>query len=374
MSTIILYVLIFVLVALITSDAGIKPSMFKYLNMLICSIFALALAFNFYETVGNMLLSKAILPQFAYSICFLAIFAISLGILWSIAQLITKEEMPFSPLVLRIVNISSSVLVCLILIGVIYVGLGLAPSSQSFPYAHFEKDAKIAPQDIDRYSKSALLSTDKMVASLFNVFSNGSLSGNKKFSDLHPDYLDAMYLNKVTAEDGAPILVGDKSISLASDLDQVIKKASVSLRDQDGNPVKPEAGQKNITLSLAFSKHKFENAGALNKEDGFTITTGQIRILCKKEDGSIFVAYPQGYLKSSLLLERKGITEKIAYKLSDFNEKGSLGITLLYEIPKDSEPYARAFRGNLIKELPKAVKKKTPKTTPEANTSTPSES
>ena len=368
MSSIILYVLIFVLVALITSDAGIKPSMFKYFNMLICSMFAVALAFNFYETAANILISKGILPQFAYSLCFLSIFVISLVILWSIAQFIIKEDLPFPTVVLRIVNISSSVLLCLVLIGVIYVGLGLAPSSASFPYAHFQKDAKISPQDMDQYSKSSLLSTDKIVSSLFSAFSSGSLSGNKNFKDLHPNYLDTMYLNKASVKQGSLILAGDKSISLSSNLNDVIKKASISLKDQDGNPVKPSAGQKNITMSLTFSKHNFEDGGALGEEGGFTLNMGQIRILCKKEDGSTCVAYPQGSLSSPIVLQRKGLTEAITYQLSDFDSKGSLGMTLLYEIPKDSRPYALAFRGNLIKVFPKAAKKKTPKAGSEPTT------
>ena len=177
-----------------------------------------------------------------------------------------------------------------------------------------------------------------------------------------------MYLNKASVKEGSLILAGDKSISLSSDLDKVIKKASISLKDQDGNPVKPSADQKNITVSLTFSKHNFEDGGALGEEGGLTLNMGQIRILCKKEDGSTCVAYPQGSLSSPIVLQRKGLTEAITYQLSDFDSKGSLGMTLLYEIPKDSQPYALAFRGNLIKVFPKAAKKKTPKAGSEPTT------
>lgn len=357
---IIIYVVVFCLFAVIVSDAGLKPTLFKYVSLFFSSLFSIVLAFNYFELAGGILISKGIIPQWAQFASFTLIFLVSLIVLWFVADKLTKEEIKLPMAILRSISILFSVIFTVLLIGTIYAALCLAPMGKTFPYAHFTKETPLTPNNIEENSNASVLSLDKIVTDIFCGFSKGSLSSGNSFGNAHPDFQDTCFIDRACIEDRALTLAGEKSIVLSNNLDEIIKKARKNLKDKENKSVKPNANNKFVTLSLQFTKIKFTKGGAVNDKDfSLVFNTGQLRMLCKDEKGNTVLVYPHGYINSDKKLVHRNLNEPISYGSKDFSPKErTIGMTLLFEIPEDSIPSALTFRQNFITEFPKPAKKK----------------
>lgn len=348
------------LLIVILSEAFLKASFFKYINMLITGVFGIVFAFNFHEMLANIMISNNIIPKWANTACFILLFSISFGILFAIAEALTKEAPKLPTFVIKITSLTCATLFTIIVTGVIIVAMSMAPIGKNWPYKRIKEDLAVSATTVDKVTNNAMPPTDSFVAGLFNMLSNGSLSSGKSFEYVNADFLNSNFLNRYCLEEEVETLCGPKGIVIDSKRLKVIRPAHSRLKDTKNEYVKPADGMKLVQLTFDFTKTSIEDGGVFGEGSKIVYSLSQLRLICntdpEKTHGDIYAAYPLGLLDNNKKLERKFLTDPITIQKSDFEDKSTKTITAVFQIPEDKKPSAIRFRQNFIAKIPEAKK------------------
>ncbi|MFC1780885.1 hypothetical protein ACFLZ8_01295 [Planctomycetota bacterium] len=281
---------------------------------IILSIIAGIVAFGYFEFVSGILIQKgddglfAAIASWAQSLSFLLLFVLIFGSLQTAVVFLTKEnKIEFDLLPEMIGRVVCGIILGLFISGYFLTFLTISPLPAKFPYGRF--DASSVQLDSP---KKAFPNTDGLVTGLFGIVSKGSLSGKNSFSDLHPNFLDQLYLNRITP-DISRVTSTVPAISVASG--QAVWPASETLKNQideirSGGTIKDEATNQTIPMPgkptgsfnamivrigiirNALSSNSKLNAGAFS--------LSQLRLICKDSQGNIDQnVYPFGYLSAA---------------------------------------------------------------------------
>ena len=346
-------IIFFLLLILLLSEAGLRPSIIKYLNLMFASIFASIVTFNFYEKAAGVLISKNMIVPWATATSFIALFLVSGGIIWLIADLLVKEELKLPVLVTRTLTLIFAFVFTIVLSGVINSTIALMPMGESYPYSCFPGDEKLTVSNVDTISKNAVPPTDNMIANMFGMVSGGSLKGDNSFYNAHPNFTKENFLNKTELE-SAGIISGAKPFVVDSDRRKVVGSINTKLRDNSNETVEIDSGSELITVTVSFTKKTIEDGGALDDKRKLNFTLSQLRVICyDKTRGKYSNSFAMGFLDNNKKLIRKNLNELISFESKSFVDNDKLTLTFVYSRPENTEAVAIAFKQNVLVNLPK---------------------
>lgn len=343
--------IVLLIILLCTGFAYLKTNLVKTVALIFFSIFAAIIAFGYFEILSGYLIKQstenipAILPWLP-AISFLLIFALALAIFYTTLTQILKVNVKLAEKPELIGKIVGGIILGFILSGVFLVFLFLAPLPANLPYQKFNPHNP----DIDSPA-SAIFNPEGFITGVFSNASSGSLSGNKSFSVLHPNFIDQVYLNRLSISSNISITSDDEIILPAENAAWIINE---KLTDENGTAVSSRNSNVLITLRTGF-----KNPGI---KKTFSFSVSQMRLLCKKAPGTKTFKgrsesfYPIGYITITGRIKRTKLNEQIALTRSEMTERLPIGtgkwIDFVYEIPDGFTPFALEFKLNDIKSVP----------------------
>ncbi len=333
----------------------LKGTLVKALVTIIIGICAIAVAFGYFETLANILISRAgtgrlaSLIPWAHSLCFVLLFILAFAILQTTAAQLIRQPIDLGLLPERIGRVVCGVFLGLIISGFLLTALAMAPLPNKYPYQRYDH----ANPDAQMPNK-VLLNADGFATGWFSMMSNGSLRAirnGRSFAALHPDFLDQLFLNRHEISNGVPVVTISQAI-------EVPKKngawyAPEGIKDSDGKPVSPKSGH-NLTIVRVGIKRIAAKAAS-------QFTLSQLRLICKRKGDfeSAFAGkgentYAIGYLKAADQLQEKKLNDQIKIDRNDFTENVKW-IDFAFYVPADFVPLVVEFKLNSIAEVPPPV-------------------
>jgi hypothetical protein len=335
----------------------LKGTLVKAFATIIIAICASAAAFGYFETLANIVISRAgdgrlaSLIPWAHSLCFVLLFILTFALLQTAASQLTHQPVDLGLWPERIGRVVCGVFLGLIISGVLLTALAMAPLPNNYPYQRYDQ------RNLDTETPTpnkVLLNADGFATEWFNMMSNGSfraIRNRRSFAALRPDFPDQLFLNRHNITDGVSIVTSSQAI-------EVLKKngawfAPEDIKDSDGKPVSPKSGHNLTIVRVGIKRSAAKEAGQF--------TLSQLRLICKRKGDSenAFTGkgknvYPVGYLKAANQLQKKRLNDLIKINLSDFTENVKW-IDFAFYMPNDCVPLAMEFKLNNIAEVPLPV-------------------
>lgn len=315
----------------------LKGSFAKAIVMIFMLIFAVIVAFGFFEQIASLFISRTSdysrkpVANYAQPLSFLLLFVLSFSFFQTAATFLLKKEVEFDPLIEKIGRVLFGAVSGLIFAGALVTVVDLSSISKSYLYERFNP----ANPDIE-YPGKAFMNIDGFVTGLFTNFSNGSLSSKNSFGMVHSRFIDEVYLNFITDDKDVDILTSKPAI-------EVPKKAAAwiagPLVDSKGKIISAETGHTLVIVRAGI------------KKNGTPFTISQLRIACNKKDadnpmsGKGVSSYPLGYIKSANRLDVKRLADIIKIEPSAFTD-GVSWMDFVFNVPNDYAPVLLAFKQN----------------------------
>jgi hypothetical protein len=347
---------------------GTFTSAFATIIIAICASIA---SFGFFEALANVFISRsetgsflAIVP-WAQPLCFALIFIIVFGALQTGMIFLTHHQpvdLGFLPE--RIGRVVCGIVLGLLLSGFLLTTLGMAPLPNKYPYQRF-----------DGKRKKVLLNADGFAAGLFSIISKGSLSGQRSFATIHPEFLDQVHLNRQIS--GTPLVTcRTPAIGLPKPTEPAVWPAPESLNEQisqivsDLNRQSRLKGASGKSISMpGLTSNDYQptivrvgiQRAALSskpKINGGTFLLSQLRLICKRQGygdepltGPGINIYPIGHLKAADEIQ---VSTEIKLTGRDHfkNNAKEKWIDFVFCVPRDYVPMLLEFKQNSIIEIP----------------------
>ena len=347
------------LIAILVSDAFLKPGWQKYLTTLVSMILGLLVSFGYYEPLAAYI---KFLPSYAYVISFVLLLGFSTAILRLLSMQLTKKLVKIPDAINRLISMICAASVAYILTGVIIIAMLISPISIKYVYQRFPDDEILTAGNIDDMKKSSTLGFENSLLSLITHVSGGSLSSQNAFGLVHADFANQHALNKLN-KDTVDMIAGKNAISFNKDLAKTLKLAPANLKDEKQEAVKPASDSKLYIVTAYFNGSKIKDGGVCNDKTGFDFSTSQLRLICTENESARvgLDVYPIGYIDPiQKTLIRKTLNDISSYKKADFTRDGKyLEMNLVFELPANAKPVAIGYRQNFIAALPQESKRQT---------------
>jgi len=324
-------------------------------------IFAAIAAFAYFEPLSEMFISRAGNNRFpglvpwAQVLCFALLLVLVFAVLQTGVQQLTRKRVDLGKPVEQVGRVVCGFLTGLITSGLFLTAVMMAPLPNNYPYSRFHATRP----DADNPRKP-LLNADGFAAGLFGLVSRGSLSGQRSFSVLHPDFLSQLYLNRLAAGKQITAVATSKAIVLpqrTGDQEQAVAAwpAPADLKTTQNKSVPQKNGHELIVVRVGFLKNAVREAGRF--------TLSQLRVVCKPPNsgkdplsGKGRDSYPAGYFKSADEVEMSSLRKEVALIGSDFEEGESIKwIDFLFYVPLGFEPVLLEFKQNCVLPMPPLV-------------------
>jgi hypothetical protein len=245
----------------------------------------------------------------------------------------------------RIGRVVCGILLGLFLSGLLLTTLAMMPIPNKYPYPRFDERYP----DAERPNK-VLLNPDGLVTGLFGTISNGSLSGKRSFSTLHPEFVSQSFLNRHSTSNGVPSITKSQAIEVPNK--NAAWYAPEGLKDAEGNPVSAKSGHILTLVRIGIKQSAVMDAG--------TFTPAQLRLICKQRTdtgnplaGKGKIAYPVGYIAGPDLLHTKRLGDTIKVTRDDFEANArTRWIDFAFYVPNGFVPVLAEFKQNSIAEVP----------------------
>ena len=366
-----------IVVVIILACAAIQyqwGTLVKAFAAIIAAICASIVAFSYFEVLANVFISRGddsrflSLVPWAQPLCFLLLLIVTFAILQTAIALLVRKPIDFGFLPERIGRVVCGILLGLIISGLLLTAFEMAPLSVKWPYQRFDP-MRLEPENPSR----VLLNADGLATGLFSIISNGSLSGKKSFATIHPNYLDQLFLNRLTDTGDTSIIssvspaivvpkpavwpaseaVGQQVARFVSELKT---RGGKLVYDQAGKsvpvPVSPKNGYDPTIVRVGIKKTAIRGAAKVN---GGAFTPSQLRLICKRKGygkdrlaGKAINIYPIGYLKAKDEIQ---MSPEIKIGTQDF-EGNARFIDFVFCVPNGFEPVLVEFKLNSIVEIP----------------------
>jgi len=332
---------IIIIVLLCAAHFYLKSSTIRSFAAVISALLAVVVAFNYYEVVADILISRGRWGQWAQPGIFVFIFLATFALAKSLADFLLRPGINFGAITTRLTVVISGTVVGLIISGILLIAVAMTPLGAKWPYARFEE----GNINVKKPNK-ALFNIDGVIATMFGWVSKGSLSSQKSFSVYHADFINQLHLNRHKAKDDVC------SIAAA---DAVIVPARNGVRIQD-------IDDRSFTVvSMGVKGKEIANGGAMDTTGRLSFTLSQVRLICKEKNharatsGNATVIYPAGQIIEKQF-ERINLDETITFSRRDFQDSSKTAwMDLAFTVPTNMTPVFLEFKQNAITNLPKPV-------------------
>ena len=340
-----------------------KGTFVRSLAALIIAICASAAAFNYFEVLADVFISRSDNSRFesiapwAQSLSFALLFILAFAILRTISTQVTKTNVDLGTVAEKAGRILCGFLLGLFLAGLTLTAAAMAPLANKYPYQRFEETA-----DAQNPNK-ALLNADSFAVSWFNLMSKGCFSGQRSFAAIHPDFIDQSFLNRHRLKDDISLFTTMPVLTIPPK--NAAWPAPESLEDSDnpGQQAEAKSGHNIVIVRVGLKRSIAKKGGEF--------TLSQLKLVCKKKTdmkdplaGQGKTVYPIGYLSRANFLQKTKLDEIIALKRIDFDEK-EIWIDFAFNVPTGYVPILVELKQNNIAQIPPMISsEKAPKTIP----------
>jgi hypothetical protein len=298
------------------------------------------------------------LVPWAQALSFLLLFVLTFAILQTGIIQLTHQTVDLGITPERIGRSVLGIILGFIVSGVLLIFLALAPLPNKYPYLRFEqRNIKL-----DSPGK-AFPNVDGLVTGIFSLVSNGSFSGKRSFSAMHPNFLNQVYLNRLENDVS---LVSSISPAIELPRDAAVWPAPENLKTQveqlssqgklSRSPGRPADSRYDLMVArIGISENALKSQ---SKITAGTFTLSQLRLICKSrlqkgdaQTGKGQNVYPIGYLKTANEIETGS---KIVLKQKeDFpGDIRTKYIDFLFAVPGGSVPVMVEFKLNNVVQIP----------------------
>ena len=353
-----------------------KGTVVRAFAMIIAAIIAGMVAFGFFEALANVFISRGDSSRFlslvpwAQTLSFILLFVLTFALLQTGLMYLTRQAVDLGVLPERIGRVICGILLGLVISGFILTAFQMAPLPVGYPYKRFDP----VKLEVDN-PKGVLFNADSFVTGLFSIVSNGSFSGKRSFAMIHPNYLDQLFLNRLTRVGQTSIIssntpaiqipkpaVWPASEAIREQADRFV--AELKTRggklafDDSGRfvplPVSTKGGDNTVIVRIGIKRRAILRVAQVN---GGAFTPSQLRLICKRKGstqeglaGKGINVYPIGYLKSANEIQ---IRPEIKLATDDFGRNtDTKEIDFVFRIPNGFEPVLVQYKLNTIAEIP----------------------
>ena len=332
--------LVLVITVLCVAHFYLKSSAITSFATLISAILGLILAFNYYEILANMLISRGHGEKWAQPGCFILLFMVGVAVTRLLADFLTGP-INFGNPIKYASAIICGVFVGLIISGAILIAIAMAPTNPKWPYPRFGAEGRaVTPASLNN-PKKALLNVDSLAAGIFGWVSKGSLSSGKSFSVYHADFINQIHLNSLGAS--------NQILSIAAKEAVTIPKNGVRMLSDN-----------RVAVRTGIRGKEIADGGAMN-EGKILFTLSQIRLICKPKaqsndlSGTAQAYYPHAYnIAGQPAEDASDLGATIPFSRQDL-KKLTAWIDVLFKVGPSMTPVLLEFKQNTVVSLPKAV-------------------
>ena len=334
----------------------LKGTLVRAFATIIVAIIALIAAFSFFESLAGLIISRgdkgsaASIVDFAQPLSFVLLFIIVFAGLETLSVYLTRDKVDLGLWPERIGRPVCGLIVGFIVSGVLVTAIAMAPLPPKYPYERFESTF-VKPDS----PKKVLLNADGFVTGLFNTISSGSLSGKRSFSVLHADYINQVFLNRLTKDvslltSTSPAITVpiDKAVwpapdNLKAQIDELVKNG-----DLNKSPGRPSGAYNPIIARVGIKRSAIKQEA---KVTAGTFTPSQLRLVCKRSTelqnllkGKAISVYPVGHLASQDQIQVSSEIQLDSRR--DFGDAPSRDIDFVFCLPSGYTPVLAEFKLN----------------------------
>lgn len=353
-----------------------KGTVVRAFATIVVAVISGMIAFGFFEAFASVFISRgddsrfiALVP-WAQTLCFILLFVLGFAIMQTALMYLTRQPVDLGILPERIGRVICGILLGLVVSGFLLTAFQMAPLSVKYPYKRFDP----AKLEVDSPNR-VLFNADGLVTGLFSLLSNGSFSGKRSFTMLHPNYLDQLSLNRLTRVGQTSII---SSLTPAIEVPKpAVWPASEVIREQADRfvtelktrggklafddsgrsiplPVSTKGVDNTTIIRVGIKKRAIRRAAQVN---GGAFTPSQLRLICKRKGsaqetlaGKGTTVYPLGYLKSANEIQ---IRPEIKLGTDDFGRNANTKeIDFVFRVPSGFEPVLVQYKLNSVIEIP----------------------
>ncbi|MCF7957770.1 MAG: CvpA family protein [Phycisphaerae bacterium] len=341
-----------------------SQGLFSALIMAILSICSAAVAINYQEPLATILLENGIwVPP--YAVTLLGIFALTLLAFRELTDRYIRGNMNFSLLIDRLGSAVFALIAALVITGMIARGFQSLPidstvlgfnrceglaltitemqdkpdkrEAEVFLYAvgdGFEFKDKEGTRQEARWN-SLFPNSDSFVEKMFGHFSKYCFSGDVVYTQVHPDLLQELYLNRVTPlnYEGMRHDAANDSLVLKKEDVRIIDDATELSRSKAfGNKLKDGEVFISVSVTIKPGANESGNRGAGDADRSVRFAWGHFRLVgfnSTARDSRGYSRYPEGaYLGNDLTA--------VSLNEGQYHEPGkSVSTELLFRWPRD---------------------------------------
>ncbi|MBN1788128.1 MAG: CvpA family protein [Sedimentisphaerales bacterium] len=333
--------IVFITILIVVAFVYVKGAIIKASLLLISTLAATAVTFGFFENLAKLIISHGFIISIALPVSFILLFAATMIILNILIGKLVTAELSYNKMTDNIVKCLIASFTGFIIAGIILIAASMMPLGK-LPYQRFTKNVtnSIKPD------KKLILNADGFVTGLFSWLSRGSMSSNKSFATLHPDFINEIHLNKLGWDKDNKPYTGAEAVSVKAAWKPEAELVSLS----DNQPINT-SGKKAIIVRVLISLNTIQEGGARPDREIMAFTLAQVGLVCKDSDsannlgGKGIIIRPIGYLNGENIVEEKNLTERIESKELD----------IVFLIPPDTAPVVLKFKQNGAASIQKLV-------------------
>lgn len=336
--------IIIIVILLTLAHFYLKCSMMTSFSTMLASIFAMIIAFTYYEKLAELFVSRGYGVNWAHFGCFVLAFVLGFALMRALADLLVGANIDLG----KNVKVASS-LVCGLFTGVIISGsllvaLGMLPLQGKMFYSRFDPEKPITLSN----PKTPIVNVDGFVVGFYKWISAGALNSDKSFGVLHADFLSQIHLNRLK--------VNEKVLTIGS------RKALTLPAGKNKKPVRTMelADKGKVTVvRMGILAKSIPDGGANNGSGQILYYPAQIRMIAKNTgsrnlQGSGKALWPIGFLADGGKLAGSDL-EKIETPDTKGLKDRTVWLDAVFQLPPGYEGVLLEFKQNAVVELPEAV-------------------
>ena len=346
-------VAIIVIILLCIAQFYLKNSALTSFATVISAVFGMIIAFNYYESLADQLISRGYVSQWAQAGCFILLFIIGLAAIRSVGDLLIGSNIDLGLIAKRTAAGICAVTTGLLISGALFIALAMSPLGPKLTYNRFGQTVSNA--SINNPNKLAL-NVDGLVAGLFGWISKGSLSSGKNFSMYHADFVDQIHLNGNKASEKVFVISSKKALTLPGKGKQPVRRMEIN-------------EQKLTVVRIGIINRDIADGGAKDPANKVSFTPSQIRLICRDTEQSDTIATNAKVVYPALITiirdkttgsedetfsVKKDLGTIIDLEGQDFQKRvGWLDVA--FQVSERMEGVLLQFKQNAVIELPKPV-------------------
>ena len=331
---------VMVIILLCTAHFYLKSTALTSFTTLFSALLSMILAFNYYEPLANVLISRGRGLQWAHAGSFVLLFVFAFALIRTATDYLVGASIDFGVLVTRITAVVSGIIFGMIISGVLLIAVGMTPLASKWPYGRFAGEEQVIKASSIRPDK-CLLNPDGFVAALFGWISRGSLSSQKSFAVYHADFINQIHLNRLETDNDVFIVAAAEAVTIPAK----------GVRIMEDN---------RTVIRMGIIGRDIADGGANDADRKVSFTLSQLRLICKEKGqadttGSATVVYP-----IKVIINKKpgktepDLSETITLARNNF-KKGTAWLDIAFQVPKGRIPVLLEFKQNTVVELPKTL-------------------